>query len=228
LEFKVNPRLNSGVQIRSNSFPEYRDGCVHGYQIKIDPSAGAGGIYDESRRGWLSPLKDNPAAQKAFKSGQWNSFRIEAIGETIKTWINDIPAAHLCDTMTRTGFIALQVNSIENNKENEALEVCWRNIRIIDQSPASCTMPMLLPAESMDNKLTDLEKDFKFLFDGKTSNGWRGARLDQFPKAGWTIQDGILTVLESGGGEAANGGDIITVDKYSDFELHLDFKLTPN
>jgi hypothetical protein len=231
LEFKVDAKLNSGVQIRSNSFPEYDDGRVHGYQIEIDPSdrGWSGGIYDEGRRGWLHTLEGNPAAQKAFKADQWNTFRVEAIGDTLKTWINDVPAAHLYDTMTRTGFIALQVHAIGKDKDREGIQVCWRNIRIIDESPASFTRPMPLPVESMDNKLGNKEEGlgFKYLFDGKTSNGWRGAKLDRFPEKGWVIKDGILTVLESGGKESASGGDIVTVDKYRDFELHVDFKLTP-
>ncbi|MBN2211398.1 MAG: DUF1080 domain-containing protein [Sedimentisphaerales bacterium] len=229
LEFKVDAKLNSGVQIRSNSFPEYRNGVVHGYQIEIDPSerSWTGGIYDESRRGWLYPLKDNPEARKAFKPGQWNKFRIEAVGTTIKTWVNDVPAAHLYDTMTHTGFIALQVHGIGNNKEREGIEVNWRNIRLVDESPASYAKPMPLSVESMDNKLGNLEGGFKYLFDGKTPTGWRSAKQDSFPAGGWIIKDGVLTVLESGGGESAAGGDIITVDKYNDFELHLDFKLTP-
>lgn len=231
LEFNVDSKLNSGIQIRSNSYPEYHNGGVHGYQVEIDPSGRSftAGIYDEARRGWLSRLDDNPAARKAFKAGQWNKFRIEAIGDTVKTWINDVPASHLYDTMTRTGFIGLQVHSIGGDKANEGIEVAWRNIRIINESPTSYTRSMPLPLQSMDNKLSDVEKGqgFKFLFDGKTTTGWRGAKLDGFPKSGWVVKDGILMVLESGGGESAAGGDIVTVDKYSDFELHLDFKLTP-
>jgi hypothetical protein len=121
LEFKVDPKLNSGIQIRSNSFPEYDSGRVHGYQVEIDPSdrAFTAGIFDEARRGWLYKLDENPAARKAFKPGQWNTFRIEAIGDTLKTWINDVPASHLQDTMTHTGFISLQVHSVGNKKENE-------------------------------------------------------------------------------------------------------------
>jgi hypothetical protein len=231
LEFKVDAKLNSGIQIRSNSFPEYDNGRVHGYQIEIDPSnrGWTGGIYDEGRRGWLYTLEGNSAAQKAFKADQWNKLRVEAIGDTLKTWINDVPTAHLYDTMTRTGFIALQVHAIGKDKDREGIQVCWRNIRIIDQSPASYTRPMPLPVECMDNKLGNKEKEmgFKYLFDGKTSSGWRGAKLDRFPEKGWGIKDGILSVLESGGKESAAFGDIITVDKYRDFELHLDFKLTP-
>jgi hypothetical protein len=231
LEFKVDSNLNSGVQIRSNSFPEYDTGRVHGYQIEIDPSGRGltGGIYDEARRGWLYRLENNPAAQKAFKSGQWNTFRVEAIGDTLKTWVNDTPAAHLCDTMTRSGFIALQVHGIGKEKDREGIQVRWRNIRILEQSPTSFARPMPLPVQSMDNQLGNVETNqgYRYLFDGQTSNGWRGAQLKTFPATGWVIQDGMLTVLESGGGESAAGGDIITIDKYSNFELHLDFKVTP-
>jgi len=64
------------------------------------------------------------------------------------------------------------------------------------------------------------------LWDGETTNGWRGARLDEFPETGWEIADGILTVLPSGGAESAAGGDIVTKDLYGDFELMVDFKIT--
>ncbi|MCP4378458.1 MAG: DUF1080 domain-containing protein, partial [bacterium] len=96
-EFKVDPSLNSGVQIRSNSIKSYRSGRVHGYQVEIDPSkrAWSAGIYEESRRGWLNNLRDNEPARKAFKQGQWNRIRVEAIGDSIKTWINGVAAADL-------------------------------------------------------------------------------------------------------------------------------------
>jgi hypothetical protein len=142
LEFKVNPALNSGVQIRSQCFDEPRTlelggkkikvdaGRVHGYQVEIDPSARAfsGGIYDEGRRGWLADLKENEAARKAFKGGDWNKFKVECKGDSIKTWINDVPAADLKDAVTPSGFIALQVHGV--GKKEEALDVRWRNIRI--------------------------------------------------------------------------------------------------
>jgi len=131
LDFKVDPALNSGVQIRSQSLPEYQDGRVHGYQVEIDPSARAytGGIYDEARRGWLVDLKENEEARKAFKQNEWNHFRIEAVGETIQTWLNGVPAASLKDSMTPSGFIALQVHATQSE---QPMEVRWRNIRIRD------------------------------------------------------------------------------------------------
>jgi hypothetical protein len=82
--------------------------------------------------------------------------------------------------------------------------------------------------ESVPNTLTDKEKKegWKLLFDGKTMSGWRGAYMDSLPRKGWEVKDGMLIVRESGGGEAAFGGDIVTIDQYSSFELSLEFKLT--
>lgn len=68
---------------------------------------------------------------------------------------------------------------------------------------------------------------WKLLFDGKTSTGWRSAHGDEFPTEGWTIADGMLQVWENGGSESTHGGDIITVDQYGNFELSVDFKITP-
>ena len=47
-----------------------------------------------------------------------------------------------------------------------------------------------------------------------------------FPEKGWTMEDGVLTVEKSGGGESANGGDIVTVKKYENFILEVDFRIT--
>jgi hypothetical protein len=129
LDFKVDPALNSGVQIRSESLASYQNGRVHGYQAEIDPSerSWTGGIYDEGRRKWLNDLKNNEPARKAFKQNEWNHFRIVCNGDSIKTWLNGVPAADLKDSMTPSGFIALQVHS---TKSETPLTVRWKNIRI--------------------------------------------------------------------------------------------------
>jgi hypothetical protein len=130
-EFKVDSTINSGVQFRSESKKDYRNGRVFGYQYEIDPSkrGWTGGIYDESRRDWIYTLDLNPAAKTAFKQNSWNKARIEAIGNNIITWINGIPAAYLIDDASPKGFIALQVHSI-NNKNDEGKQIRWRNLRI--------------------------------------------------------------------------------------------------
>lgn len=68
---------------------------------------------------------------------------------------------------------------------------------------------------------------WRLLWDGQTTHGWRSARGPDFPAKGWQIRDGVLTVLPSDGHEGGVGGDIITVDKYSNFDLKADFRITP-
>ncbi len=232
LEFKVDEGLNSGIQFRSNSLKEYNDGRVHGYQYEIDPSSRAwsGGIYDESRRGWLYPLDKNPNAKKAFKHGEWNKVRIEAIGTSIRTWLNDLPCSNILDNLTSTGFIALQVHSI-SKPEDEGKTVQWKNIRICTQNLEKIKRPynkVVFQANCIDNSISDEEaaNGWKLLWDGKTTDGWRGAKLTTFPAGGWKIDNGVLKVLNSNGAESTNGGDIVTIKKYKNFELSADFKIT--
>lgn len=130
-EVKIDAELNSGIQVRSNSFEDYQDGKVHGYQIEIDPSPRgySGGIYDEARRGWLYPLSENQKGREAFKIGAWNHYRIEAIANTIRVWVNGVNTANLVDDWTAEGFVGLQVHSIDKIEQTGA-KVRWKNIRI--------------------------------------------------------------------------------------------------
>ncbi len=234
LEFDVfvENGLNSGVQFRSLSLPDYMDGRVHGYQCEIETSSRkwAGGIYDEARRGWLYPLTRNPKGQDAFVPGEWNHYRIEAIGPDIRTWINDVQCANLVDNETPEGIIAFQVHSIDD-KSLEGKVVKWKNIKIrtTDLEKFRNRVDPEVPEISyLINQLTENEKrrGWRLLWDGTSKEGWRGAKLETFPAKGWEISDGTLTVLSSGGGEAENGGDIVTTDSYSDFELSVDFMIT--
>lgn len=231
LEVMVDPDLNSGIQIRSLSTPDYMEGRVHGYQVEIDPSdrAWSGGIYDEARRGWLYNLTRNEKGGKAFKVGQWNKYRIEAIGPSIRTWVNGVQCSNLVDDMTASGFICLQVHSIQD-PQMAGKTVMWRNIRIKTDDLASARMDGddLLEMNYISNLLTDWQKKegWKLLWDGQTTNGWQGAKLGHFPQKGWEIKDGVLSVLSSGGAESSHGGDIITSNTYSDFELEIDFMIT--
>lgn len=234
LEFEVwiDNRLNSGVQIRSLSDPAYLNGRVHGYQVEIDPSprAYSGGLYDEARRMWLYPITRNEESRKAFRTGEWNAYRVEAIGNSIRTWVNGVMCTHLAVDFTAEGFIALQVHSV-SKPEEVGTQVKWRNICIktsgLENSrwPADPKVP---EASYLTNELSEYEKrhGWRLLWDGKTPAGWKGAKIDGFPASGWQMKDGILTVLATDGGESTGPGDIITTDVFSDFELELEFMIT--
>ncbi len=161
LEVKGDARLNSGIQVRSECFDRETSvehgtrqlkipaGRVHGYQVEVDPSPTrrwSGGLYDEGRRGWLFPLDKNKEAGAAYNIGEWNKYRIECVGDSLRTWVNGVPAADLVDSMTLTGLIGLQVHG----SKQADLQVRWRNLRLQDLG----------------------QHVWKPIWDGKTLNGW--------------------------------------------------------
>lgn len=229
LEFRLDADMNSGIQFRSESKPDYREARVHGYQMEIDPSerAWTGGVYDEARRGWLYPLEYNLAAKKAYKQRDWNRARIECIGNVIRIWINGIPTANLVDDMTPRGFIALQVHSVQKAADS-GQQVRWRNIRIQTQDLKPSLVDSIFVVNLLPNTLSDQERHngVRLLWDGKTTNGWRGAYKAGFPKTGWKVEAGTLTVSQADGSESENGGDIVTEDLFGAFDLQFEFRLT--
>lgn len=138
LEVKLmNPELNSGIQIRSQTkAPEAGEtvGRVNGPQVEIE-AAGANGalsgyIYGEACGGWMSPdAKRVPT--KAFKDGEWNTYRILAQGPRIQTWINGQQIEDLTDEAKFAshpkGFIGLQVHGVG---DKGPFQVAWRNIKV--------------------------------------------------------------------------------------------------
>ncbi|MEH6582541.1 MAG: family 16 glycoside hydrolase [Halioglobus sp.] len=131
---------NSGVLLRAQQRAE--DGHAYGYQYELDHAerAWSGGIYDEARRGWLASLENNDEARAAIHLDDWNDIRIEARGASLKTWINDVPAADIVDGLDASGYIALQVHSGDKGIMR------WRRIRI-QEHPA-----LGHPGEGMDSE----------------------------------------------------------------------------
>jgi hypothetical protein len=229
VELLVHPSMNSGIQIRSLSKKEYQNGRVHGYQVEIDPAARAwsGGIYDEGRRGWLYNLELNPAAKTAFKNNVWNKYRIECIGNSIRTWVNGIPVAHLVDAETSKGFIAMQVHSIPAS-EPSGRQIRWKNIRIQTGKLKPSAPDNIFVVNTVANDLSKQEKNmgYRLLWDGNSGKGWTAANNLIFPKNGWNIQDGVLSVQNDQAGQPAVGGDIVSTKEFAAFELKFDFKMT--
>ena len=155
VDYKVDPLLNSGIQIRSNTYENetttvrwggrfkadgskdvkdrvWEAGRFWGYQIEIDPSdrAWTGTLYEEGGRGFLHTPGESEAAKNAVKNEEWNHLRIVAKGDHIQTWLNGVPVADVHDDLTATGYIALQLHGIGKNKKKIGQKVRWRNIRL--------------------------------------------------------------------------------------------------
>jgi hypothetical protein len=147
----VDPELNSGVQFRSmvaqhetvfwfrngegelrpHTIPKDR---VYGYQVEIagESVGSSGGVYDEARRAFMDdwwPVEGSDAS-KAFKDNQWNKYRVECIGDSIRTTVNGIVVAEFRDGLNYSGVIGLQVHDV--GQDPTPYEVKWRNIRILE------------------------------------------------------------------------------------------------
>jgi hypothetical protein len=227
LDLKVAEGMNSGIQFRSLSKEDYNKGRVHGYQMEIDPSdrAWSGGIYDEARRGWLYIPNMNQPAKMAFKHNDWNTYRIEAIGSTIRTWVNGVPVSHLIDDETASGFIALQVHAIYGEMK-EGMEIKWRNIKIQTDKLKGSPLDTAPVVNLLQNNLSAQEaaQGYKLLFNGKDFTGWRGVNQKEMTGKRWAVSDGDIMITKSDGSETGN--DIVTTENYGAFELVFDFKLS--
>ncbi len=132
-DVKVHDKLNSGVQIRSQTKGNTNEGRVNGPQVEIEAGeAEAGYIYGEATGwGWLTPDKER-IPHKYFKSGEWNHYRVVAKGPRIQTWINGQPIADLTSEKAYKtypkGFIGLQVHGIGKNAG--PYDVAWKDIKL--------------------------------------------------------------------------------------------------
>ena len=227
LEFDVRQDVgptNSGVQFRSLSTPDFENGRVHGYQADIDPSPRqwSGDIYEEAQRGWFYTGEMNPPSKSLYKFGQWNHYRLEAIGPRLRVWVNDGAVADVIDDATPSGFIGLQVHSI-NNADEAGRTVTWRNLTV-QTGKLKPRPPMgIFIRNNIPNNLAADEQaqGWRLLWDGKTGKGWHNFGSAGFPAKGWSIHDGVLSA------DGTGGGDLFTAGRYRNFELSVDFRLTP-
>ena len=202
-EVKVDDRLNSGVQIRSQTRDGFH-GRVNGPQVEIEASgangAEAGYLYGEASGGWMTP-ESARAPHKHFRDGEWNTYRVRAIGPRIQVWVNGAPVSDLTDVgkeaSHRRGFIGLQVHSIPAGAG--PYEVAWRNLRI-----------------------RELGK-FVSLFDGKSLAGWRTS-------GNWIVEpEGVLRIDPREGEQGwQRFGDYLWSEReYGDFVLDLEYCYPP-
>lgn len=82
--------------------------------------------------------------------------------------------------------------------------------------------------QSQHNTLTTLEKaeGWILLFDGISTDAWRGYNKKTFPESGWEVRNEELVITYSGKEEEGSAGDIITREKFNNFEFSLEFMLT--
>lgn len=152
LDFKADGDFHTGVLLRCLPAASEARTRLFGYQVKVDPTprAWTGGIFDDfgSFIHWMADLKDNPRGRAAFRLGEWAHLRVEAIGPSLRTWVNGVPTCNLVDSTYAKGPIALKIHSLGDNAAGESIGVHYRNIRLITDDPARFARPMDLPART--------------------------------------------------------------------------------
>jgi len=211
LDVQCDPKLNSGIQVRSHVYhhdtvvPVWRDGRriearhkagdVYGYQVEIASTASgsSGGVWDEARKSlWLYATAQDPVASRAYKEGQWNHYRIECIGPRIRTFVNGVPCADFVDTTDLSGFIGLQVHSVPRGVE---AQVRWKNIRIKDLG----------------------RHVWKPIFDGQTLDGWH-----TLPGGSWKVENG--TLIGTSSASESRHGLLVSDEVFGDFVARVRFQ----
>lgn len=199
-EVKVDSKLNSGVQIRSQCVGDVPSGTVNGPQVEIEPNGTAGYIYGESAGGWMTP-DDQRTPHQHFKDGKWNSYRVLAVGPRIQVWINGQQVSDLTHEEKfqshPKGFIGLQVHGIGAGEG--PYEVRWRNIKLHDLT------------------------GFKTLYNGKNLDGWKTT-------GNWLPQkDGSLLIQPRPGeqGWTRYTAYLWSEKKYKDFVLDVEYSYPP-
>jgi len=156
MDIKTDSKCNSGILLRaSEQAPEECEPgyvSLYGYQVKLDSQLErkwTGGIFYDFGNSWrwLYSLEHDERARNAHRVGEWNHFRIEAIGSSIKVWVNDIPVTHLINSDYKEGYIALKIHSLPPHFKDQTIRRGrYKNIRIITQHPEKHAMAMDIPA----------------------------------------------------------------------------------
>ncbi len=202
-EVQVHNNLNSGVQIRSRTRGGPQ-GRVNGPQVEIEASgkngAEAGYLYAEAAGGWMTP-SDKMIKHKHFKDGEWNAYRVLAVGSNIKVWVNgtqisDLTHEEMYGSHPR-GFIGLQVHSI--GRGAGPFDVRWRAIQV--------------------REIREKEAGWRKLYNGKNLDGWTTT-------GNWIPQENGELLIQPRPGEKGwqrYGAYLWSKETYADFILDVEY-----
>lgn len=142
VEAKRDSSFNYGILFRGVDAPDTAHVSLYGYQVKVDHLKNrrwTGAIFDDfgNTWNWLTNMTDNAAGQNAIKlAGEWDMYRIEAIGNVIKVWVNGVPTAHLINDKYGAGYIAFKIHFLGNNQQMEKPTAQIRSVRIMTKKLA--------------------------------------------------------------------------------------------
>ena len=155
-DLKIIGDLNAGILLRGAGEATNEDDGLSGYRMEIDQSARqwTGGIYEAKGRGWLSSLEGKEKAREAYQPSSWNRYRIEAIGEHLRVWVNAVPTANIIDGQSSKGVIGFQAHHLPHQDGRGAVYI--RNIQIISNEARNHIQGIEIPARKIETQVSGL------------------------------------------------------------------------
>ena len=155
-DLKIIGDLNAGILLRGAGEGTNEDDGLSGYRMEIDQSARqwTGGIYEAKGRGWLSSLEGKEKAREAYQPSSWNRYRIEAIGEHLRVWVNGVPSTNIIDGQSSKGVIGFQAHHLPHQDGRGAVYI--RNIQIISNEAGNHIQGIEIPARKIETQVSGL------------------------------------------------------------------------
>ncbi len=210
----VSGDTHSGLAFRGKIVPDHGD--PYTYAGPLVMFHGNWGFYDLFGRKDLQV--DCSEALKVATPGEWTDVEVLALSNRVRLAVNGVKVAEWVESETdrlMEGPIGLQLASSSTPQEIHFKDV------VIDSNPYD---RLLTLQENQPNGLTvaEIANGWISLFDGATTQGWRGYRQEAFPSEGWDVSDGALHKIADGG-----GGDITTLEPYRNFDFSFEWKVAP-
>ncbi len=173
-----------------------------------------------------------PAGKALKPVGEYNQFRVVRKGSHVEHWLNgkkvveyELPSHGMTKLIAGSKFKDMPRFARESqgyvSLQHHGQEVWFRNVRIRGEAIKGEPPP--------HNTLGagETKAGWRLLFDGRTATGWRGFKKADFPGQGWAVRDGALVKSATGTGDSHGGGDIVTLDRFDDFDLRFEWRIAP-
>ncbi len=226
-----SPKLWYGLQrLKYNENPTFEMLAVraksNGIEIEFTEPLVPGDGWEtenyEVSQFYFQPTENYGGPKLDEKQLQIKSVNVSADNKKVFLELEGMKEAHVLHVHLKEPMVSTNGNGLWTTE-------AWYTMNAIPKNNPG--IKSIAPAMPIANTLSEYEKanGWELLFDGKTLNGWRNFKKQTIGSS-WAVEDGTITLKttekEGGGWQAKDGGDIITVGEYENYEFTLEWKIS--